>query len=130
MDIARYRSTSVAVWLLSSLEGFVSEILGIAILWRVCTLGLLFFFFSSRRRHTRCSRDWSSDVCSSDLWFLADNLNLGFANGLLHRGRGQGLRLLFDYICEFQAQVAGICGKGHASLQINEIGRASCRERV
>src|SRR3989449_6098608 len=28
---------------------------------------LLVFFFSSRRRHTRCSRDWSSDVCSSDL---------------------------------------------------------------
>src|SRR2546422_1165765 len=28
---------------------------------------LAFFFFSSRRRHTRCSRDWSSDVCSSDL---------------------------------------------------------------
>src|SRR2546429_6732814 len=26
-----------------------------------------FLFFSSRRRHTRCSRDWSSDVCSSDL---------------------------------------------------------------
>src|SRR5436309_12921371 len=25
-------------------------------------------FFSSRRRHTRFSRDWSSDVCSSDLW--------------------------------------------------------------
>src|SRR5205814_3030768 len=28
---------------------------------------LLFFFFSSRRRHTRCLSDWSSDVCSSDL---------------------------------------------------------------
>src|SRR2546422_11078742 len=28
---------------------------------------VLCFFFSSRRRHTRCSRDWSSDVCSSDL---------------------------------------------------------------
>src|SRR5687768_1458347 len=28
---------------------------------------VLKFFFSSRRRHTRCSRDWSSDVCSSDL---------------------------------------------------------------
>src|SRR3990172_9903911 len=27
----------------------------------------IFFLFSSRRRHTRCSRDWSSDVCSSDL---------------------------------------------------------------
>src|SRR2546429_6128969 len=30
-------------------------------------MDLSFFFFSSRRRHTRCSRDWSSDVCSSDL---------------------------------------------------------------
>src|SRR5690349_25168308 len=31
----------------------------------------LFFFFSSRRRHTRSLRDWSSDVCSSDLLHLA-----------------------------------------------------------
>src|SRR2546428_10918652 len=30
-------------------------------------MGSLCFFFSSRRRHTRCSRDWSSHVCSSDL---------------------------------------------------------------
>src|SRR5699024_11798388 len=30
-------------------------------------LVLYFFFFSSRRRHTRSKRDWSSDVCSSDL---------------------------------------------------------------
>src|SRR5690606_40125277 len=30
-----------------------------------------YFFFSSRRRHTRFSRDWSSDVCSSDLDFIA-----------------------------------------------------------
>ena len=29
--------------------------------------GRVFFFFSSRRRHTRYWRDWSSDVCSSDL---------------------------------------------------------------
>src|SRR5699024_11979211 len=28
----------------------------------------VFFFFSSRRRHTRSKRDWSSDVCSSDLF--------------------------------------------------------------
>src|SRR5207253_7261758 len=28
------------------------------------------FFFSSRRRHTRWPRDWSSDVCSSDLFFV------------------------------------------------------------
>src|SRR5690606_40220153 len=32
---------------------------------------LFFFFFSSRRRHTRFSRDWSSDVCSSDLITIA-----------------------------------------------------------
>src|SRR5690554_6772044 len=30
-------------------------------------MGCFCFFFSSRRRHTRCGRDWSSDVCSSDL---------------------------------------------------------------
>src|SRR5690606_40911875 len=29
---------------------------------------IFLFFFSSRRRHTRFSRDWSSDVCSSDLY--------------------------------------------------------------
>src|SRR2546429_6338467 len=34
---------------------------------RVNATLVLLFFFSSRRRHTRCSRDWSSDVCSSDL---------------------------------------------------------------
>src|SRR5690606_11696916 len=57
-----------------------------------------FFFFSSRRRHTRFSRDWSSDVCSSDL-LLGFNLPLvpvsviigvlallNFATALRHRG--------------------------------------------
>src|SRR5690606_40354598 len=34
---------------------------------------LVVFFFSSRRRHTRFSRDWSSDVCSSDLAGLNPN---------------------------------------------------------
>src|SRR5690349_24107545 len=41
-----------------------------------------FFFFSSRRRHTRSLRDWSSDVCSSDLGsdaiFLIENGKLKF----------------------------------------------------
>src|SRR5690606_41116735 len=39
---------------------------------------LFFFFFSSRRRHTRFSRDWSSDVCSSDLYglFYATHANI------------------------------------------------------
>src|SRR6476620_1965917 len=40
---------------------------------------MLFFFFSSRRRHTRYWRDRSSDVCSSDLAArFADELNLGW----------------------------------------------------
>src|SRR5690348_18507308 len=33
-------------------------------------VALYFFFFSSRRRHTRWTGDWSSDVCSSDLWWI------------------------------------------------------------
>src|SRR5690606_40805873 len=37
---------------------------------------LFVFFFSSRRRHTRFSRDWSSDVCSSDLVPAVGNLAL------------------------------------------------------
>src|SRR2546426_7200567 len=34
---------------------------------QLCGCWLAFFFFSSRRRHTRLQGDWSSDVCSSDL---------------------------------------------------------------
>src|SRR5438105_8604351 len=42
--------------------------LGVTYLFIFVSLFLfLFFFFSSRRRHTRSTRDWSSDVCSSDL---------------------------------------------------------------
>src|SRR5947199_3301184 len=37
---------------------------------------ILSFFFSSRRRHTRCLSDWSSDVCSSDLRSEATPKNL------------------------------------------------------
>src|SRR5690606_40367028 len=42
------------------------------------------FFFSSRRRHTRFSRDWSSDVCSSDLKYRPFTLegNFAFAAGI------------------------------------------------
>src|SRR5439155_11417114 len=64
-----------------------------------------FFFFSSRRRHTRWPRDWSSDVCSSDLamvtalllgcllipiWVFAPNLPLILAGGFLMQFMVQG----------------------------------------
>src|SRR6266498_4541446 len=45
-----------------------------------------FFFFSSRRRHTRCGRDWSSDVCSSDL-----------RRRFEFRGMGRGAEFYDDY---------------------------------
>src|SRR5699024_12091362 len=37
---------------------------------------LFLFFFSSRRRHTRSKRDWSSDVCSSDLPMITPPIDL------------------------------------------------------
>src|ERR1039458_2315713 len=40
---------------------------GAASAWLSISMRRLIFFFSSRRRHTRCLSDWSSDVCSSDL---------------------------------------------------------------
>src|SRR6266581_8197576 len=42
---------------------------------------LFYFFFSSRRRHTRWTGDWSSDVCSSDLLRGMARLGAGFARG-------------------------------------------------
>src|SRR5947209_7894924 len=52
---------------------------------------LHFFFFSSRRRHTRYWRDWSSDVCSSDLWRYRRRVTLPAGrSGLRYFLRGAG----------------------------------------
>src|SRR5205809_423475 len=61
------------------------------------------FYFSGARRHTRCSRDWSSDVCSSDLGVVAEGVSA------------------YPQIVTAQ-MVENFLG--------GEIGRASCRERV
>src|SRR5215813_14244130 len=50
------------------------------------------FFFSSRRRHTRCGRDWSSDVCSSDL------LEVRASFALSYRGVGELERRAFRLV--------------------------------
>src|SRR5262245_65620350 len=47
------------------------------------------FFFSSRRRHTRCLSDWSSDVCSSDLSSLTTSRPIAL---LAHRAERARLR--------------------------------------
>src|SRR5438105_14072013 len=46
------------------------------------------FFFSSRRRHTRSTRDWSSDVCSSDLFPVVRDVAIGM--GQLPGGESVG----------------------------------------
>src|SRR5699024_11751428 len=47
---------------------------------------IFFFFFSSRRRHTRSKRDWSSDVCSSDLCLLFALVIIAFVIGIFFFG--------------------------------------------
>src|SRR5215203_5457501 len=82
--------------------------------WAVSWLHRAFFFFSSRRRHTRYWRDWSSDVCSSDLMpFLP-----GWGKWVLVVGAAAG-----GVAADDEGQVS-------ARRKWREIGRASCRERV
>src|SRR3712207_9426920 len=52
------------------------------------------FFFSSRRRHTRYWRDWSSDVCSSDLSFERQDPQRARLEAGETRARGHDLRRL------------------------------------
>src|SRR6478672_1455432 len=54
---------------------------------------MCFFFFSSRRRHTRSDRDWSSDVCSSDLLRRKDGafVEVEMSSNALPDGRLQAL---------------------------------------
>src|SRR5699024_11389065 len=56
------------------------------------------FYFSSRRRHTRSKRDWSSDVCSSDLliYIIISFILYPFARALIDLMFGFKLRHLLD----------------------------------
>src|SRR5205814_5728279 len=55
------------------------------------------FFFSSRRRHTRCLSDWSSDVCSSDLRGVADRIpSVNFGNRMGGHGANHGVNLPYS----------------------------------
>src|SRR5699024_11792964 len=81
------------------------------------------FFFSSRRRHTRSKRDWSSDVCSSDLFFagaLAGCSSDDDTGGSNSGGDGE-----ISGDMEIQYFVGGYGDEWWKK----EIGRASCRER-
>src|SRR5690349_23831970 len=94
-------------------------------------LWLIFFFFSSRRRHTRSLRDWSSDVCSSDLWH--SRTNTGTCSEPNRRLLRFFLRDLGGGLCsrisQPEAHLLFQFGGGR-QLLLSQIGRASCRERV
>src|SRR5690606_40883430 len=93
---------------------------------------VFFFFFSSRRRHTRFSRDWSSDVCSSDLVRLVSRAVQRIdEDGVWSEDEhvpadvillGTGFRAS-EFLMPMR--VTGVDG-----VDLHEIGRASCRERV
>src|SRR2546422_5178074 len=88
-----------------------------------------FFFFSSRRRHTRCSRDWSSDVCSSDL--------VGLSSAELHIARVRARVAKGGHDIP-EPRIRDRYDRSRLNLihlmarltELREIGRASCRERV
>src|SRR2546429_9750201 len=100
--------------------------------------GIEVFFFSSRRRHTRCSRDWSSDVCSSDLYVgsyqLAPNFVLKVTRDGDHfmtQATGQGWVEIFpegdhDFVAKVvDAQITFVTdGHGHATELILHQGGA------
>src|SRR5438128_6097926 len=94
------------------------------------------FFFSSRRRHTRCYRDWSSDVCSSDLTVSAlaalDRNDTTKAKTDLEVATDSATRLYGARPNDQVAvKLAGLLAtRGNVEQARGEIGRASCRERV
>src|SRR5437867_10777114 len=89
----------------------------------MCFFFLMFFFFSSRRRHTRSYGDWSSDVCSSDLLRRS-------------RPRARSASERSDRCLQLRRRFGRRSAGGEVErvaehdLDVAEIGRASCRERV
>src|SRR5438067_2937634 len=81
------------------------------------------FFFSSRRRHTRSKRDWSSDVCSSDLRLRLERRNLRFGCSDLDVARAGA------QVATTESQIPALQTQATAAAH-RQIGRASCRERV
>src|SRR5699024_11572777 len=93
-----------------------------------CACLLCYFFFSSRRRHTRSKRDWSSDVCSSDLAVETvrakgnGGSNRTAVKKVLLRAESRLPRGGFFLFCR-RADHRGYKNRA------DKIGRASCRER-
>src|SRR5699024_11360865 len=94
---------------------------------------------SSRRRHTRSKRDWSSDVCSSDLIDISDAINVHFLidtaifSVIVHQvNEFISKRTCFDISVFILCYVYSRKNMAQNNSQTNnkQIGRASCRERA
>src|SRR5438309_6017328 len=72
----------------------------------------MFFFFSSRRRHTRWNCDWSSDVCSSDL----------FDSGGISIKPAQGMEWMKFDMCGAAGVLGAMEAIGRLELPINVVG--------
>src|SRR5262245_63201641 len=95
---------------------------------------LVFLVFSSRRRHTRCLSDWSSDVCSSDLnrerAMRASDERLAaalFGYAECQRRHLASHKVTLENVVDYAEDVKLARGLYWEAFQI---GRASCRERV
>src|SRR5207253_8320140 len=94
----------------------------------------------SRRRHTRWPRDWSSDVCSSDLSRPASKSELpdlrpshGSFMWLLEEPIPMGRCALFPTrvrVSSFRLPGISAMRPEYPEVSVGKIGRASCRERV
>src|SRR3546814_8211690 len=99
----------------------------VLVLWMCVDVGLLYFFFKQKTAYEMRISDWSSDVCSSDLEFMAS----GHFQRHIRRMRRAALSRLNTLLSGWPTDVAGVgqLPTVAAGLHLTEIGRASCRER-
>src|SRR5256886_12621770 len=89
---------------------------------------MIFFFFSSRRRHTRFDCDWSSDVCSSDLINLEiAKGEIVFVCGASGAGKSTLLKLLFRQEDPTEGQ---ILIDGRSVTRLGSRGVAQLRRKI
>src|SRR5688572_31130096 len=84
-----------------------------------CLCLFCFFFFSSRRRHTRFDCDWSSDVCSSDLHHCFWDLQRTSDQELKKRSRGEvAYAQLYRQSGQYRGQVVTVRGTARRAYRV------------
>src|SRR5204862_3059228 len=90
---------------------------------------IFFFFFSSRRRHTRSLRDWSSDVCSSDLAEYSEETasELAIVHAAARAHAHYGRQCITHYIVSMAQSVSDLL---EVHILLKEAGLRSEERRV